>query len=72
MNEPDREKHCVFLAGKRLLSCKAQRAVYLPSLRELDAYCRNVRYASCPFYCDAEAGKTPEAARYEWPSERRS
>ncbi len=47
---------CTFLTGRYLLCCAALRHVYVPSISELDEYCRNDRYAICPFYGKREDG----------------
>ena len=41
---------CPFLRGKYMLSCTANREVYIPSLFELDEYCKNGRHKMCPYY----------------------
>ncbi len=40
------------LVAKKLLSCKANGLLYVPSISELDVYCRHIRHRSCPFYLD--------------------
>jgi hypothetical protein len=41
---------CPFLEGRRILACRSLGAVYVPSLFELDEYCRHERHKKCPFY----------------------
>ncbi len=48
---------CIFLTGSSVLSCKAHKAVYIPSLLELDEYCKNIRFKRCPLYSEAGEGK---------------
>lgn len=42
------------LASRKLLSCRANNLLYVPSIVELDVYCKHVRHTSCPFYADYE------------------
>jgi hypothetical protein len=42
--------HCPFLEGKRILACRSLGAVYVPSMFELDGYCRQEMHKNCPFY----------------------
>ena len=44
----------------RLLSCKANREVYIPSLFELDQYCKHRQHTLCPFYSQE---KLPDSAQ---------
>jgi len=44
---------CPFQAGNYLLSCKANGAVYVPSLYEFQEYCKSNQYKICPLYLDA-------------------
>ena len=46
---------CPFLTGNNMLSCGAFRAVYIPSIFELNEYCRHERHAMCAFYCAVDA-----------------
>lgn len=41
---------CPFLAGKYMYSCSASKEVYVPSVFELEEYCKNTRFKLCPFY----------------------
>lgn len=42
---------CPFLKGEYMLSCAADKAVYVPSIFELNEYCKENRHKMCPFYC---------------------
>jgi len=46
------EKHmkCPFLKGKGILSCRSLGAVYVPSISELDTYCRHDGHKKCALY----------------------
>ncbi len=58
---------CHFLTGKYMLSCMADRAVYIPSIFELDEYCKSGRHKMCPFYCEVEGdGKVVINLRKSW------
>lgn len=48
---------CPFLTGKYMLYCTALKEVYVPSIFELDEYCKNDGYGMCSAYMkrDAEA-----------------
>ncbi len=40
---------CAYLSGKFVLSCTAEKGfLYVPSLFELEEYCRTARSARCP------------------------
>jgi len=58
---------CPFLSGEYMLSCKALREVYVPSIFELDEYCKNIQHRMCPFYIKNEgepnSGSYPAAKR---------
>lgn len=41
--------NCPFITGKYMLSCAACQA-YVPSIFELDEYCKTSRYTMCPCY----------------------
>ncbi len=43
-------KESLYLSSSKLLSCKANREVYIPSISELDEYCNQRRHTLCPFY----------------------
>lgn len=45
---------CPFLTGKYMLSCTANKEVYIPSFLELKEYCRSGRHKMCPFYSRIE------------------
>lgn len=42
---------CPYLTGNYMFSCTAAKAVYVPSIFELDEYCKESRHTMCPFYC---------------------
>ncbi len=44
---------CTFLMGNYLLSCNADKEIYVPSIFEFREYCRSMRYKICPFYLNA-------------------
>jgi hypothetical protein len=39
---------CPHLSGTRILFCTVNRAVYVPSLFELEEYCTTSRFSKCP------------------------
>ena len=39
---------CRQLSGSRILSCAANRFVYIPTLSELEKYCMTSRHDRCP------------------------
>ncbi len=41
---------CPFIWGKKLLSCSAHEKadIYVPSIFELEEYCKTARHARCP------------------------
>ena len=39
---------CPHLSDTRIVSCTADRAVYIPSLFELEEYCNSTHYIKCP------------------------
>lgn len=41
-------------AAVRLLSCKAGNMQYIPSIVELDVYCKHRRHTLCPFYLQVD------------------
>ncbi|MGV1098382.1 hypothetical protein ACUUL3_03100 [Thiovibrio sp. JS02] len=45
-------------AGKQwsVASCSCKSTPYVPSMQELDSYCRTARYALCPFFLLSLAG----------------
>jgi len=52
---------CPFLSGKYMSSCTAQKEGYVPSAFELEEYCVQVLYPSCPVYVNRNAYKEPTA-----------
>ena len=40
---------CPFATGEYMLSCAAHQA-YVPSMFELDEYCKTTRHTLCPFF----------------------
>ncbi len=44
---------CPHLQGEYLQSCKASKAVYVPSQFEFDEYCTQSIHTMCPFYSKA-------------------
>ncbi len=58
---------CLFLKGNYMIRCTAVPESYIPSIFELDEYCRGPRHRLCPLYRQAETeGKTlirPEIIR---------
>ncbi len=40
---------CDFLAGKKVLTCTVNGIIYVPSLFELEKYCRSGKSELCPF-----------------------
>jgi hypothetical protein len=49
-----RETICNFMGGNYLLVCKAGKQVYVPSLFEMRAYCKDTQYRICPHYLNTE------------------
>lgn len=45
---------CPFLEEKDRLICKADEEAYVPSINELNAYCRNGSCKRCLFYYEEE------------------
>lgn len=41
---------CDYLSGEYVLSCTADRGVYIPSLFELEEYCRTTKSTLCPLH----------------------
>ena len=41
-------KKCNFLTGKRILTCTGNTRSFVPSLFELEKYCRSTRSEQCP------------------------
>ncbi len=50
---------CPMLTGKYMFSCKALKEVYIPSIFELEEYCRKSLHTMCPFYMKSDT--TPNA-----------
>ncbi len=51
---------CPFLEEKGRLVCKADEEEYVPSINELNAYCRKGSYRRCLFYCGEELVGKPD------------
>jgi hypothetical protein len=45
---------CPFLEEKDSVICKADEEAYVPSINELNAFCRNGSFERCLFYCAEE------------------
>jgi len=45
---------CPHLAGEFMKYCKAEKAVYVPSISELREYCTCQKHRMCPFYPRSE------------------
>jgi len=45
---------CLFLKGKYMICCTAVKESYIPSMFELDEFCRLDRHKMCPLYRQAE------------------
>lgn len=56
---------CPYLHGDYRSSCKVDKAVYIPSIGELDEYCKNRRHIQCPFYCIVDDEKKTVKTREE-------
>lgn len=41
---------CPHLVNMFVCTCAAEETPYVPSLFELEEYCRNTRHSRCPFY----------------------
>ncbi len=54
---------CPYLTGNYMPSCKADLQVYIPSIYELEEYCKSVRHTLCPSYCLIDEEKKTEKAR---------
>jgi hypothetical protein len=59
--------YCIFLTGNKILSCKAYKGVYVPSLFELEEYCTNTRHKLCQVHADAKAAIMKDSSRDAWP-----
>jgi len=44
----------MLLTGKYMICCTAVKESYIPSMFELDEYCRQDRHKMCPLYRQAE------------------
>jgi hypothetical protein len=50
---------CMLLKGKYMICCTAVKESYIPSMLELDEYCRGDKHKMCPLFRQAENdGKT--------------
>lgn len=49
--------YCPFLKGSYVLSCSANKEIYVPSLFEIHEYCKSLRYKMCPFYMQLQDRK---------------
>ena len=56
---------CPYLTGNYILSCKADLQVYIPSVYELEEYCKSVRHTLCPSYCLIDEKKESEETHPE-------
>ena len=45
---------CLLLKGKYMICCTAVKESYIPSMFELDEFCRQERHKMCPLYRQAE------------------
>lgn len=45
---------CLLLKGKYMICCTAVEESYIPSMSELDEYCRRDKHKMCPLYRQAE------------------
>ncbi len=52
---------CPLLKGKYMITCTAVQEGYIPSLFELEEYCRQAKHRTCPLFRAADAG--PNGAR---------
>jgi hypothetical protein len=51
---------CPYFAGKKIMTCMVNGDVYVPSISELEQYCRNENYKECPLLrSSANAKKSP-------------
>jgi hypothetical protein len=53
---------CSFLKGNYMIFCTAVREGYIPSLFELNEYCRRDKYRMCPLFGIAEGNEKPDIA----------
>lgn len=61
---------CRFLTGKQVLACTVSKDVYVPSLSELDEYCRSVKSMLCPLRprgAESSQSIAPPARSSHWP-----
>ncbi len=56
---------CIFLTGDSILSCKANKGVYIPSIGELKRFCTNTGHP-CPAYAVALKGDEAERDAERW------
>jgi hypothetical protein len=45
---------CLLLKGKYMICCTAVKESYIPSMFELDEFCRQKKHKMCPLYRQAE------------------
>jgi hypothetical protein len=51
---------CPYLKGKKIITCMVNGGVYVPSISELEQYCRSEKYEECPLLRKfANADKSP-------------
>ena len=50
---------CPHLGKWIIAECKAMDRPYVPSLFELEEYCRNQKYKRCPFFVNIFGAKQP-------------
>ena len=60
---------CSFLEGKRVLTCTANAGMFVPSLFELEEYCRSAKFDQCPvLHWEADSDQCIARERYNaWP-----
>jgi hypothetical protein len=51
------------LKAQKLLSCKAGNKSYVPSLFEIEVYCKHRRHTLCPFYPPPADGEAAQSGR---------
>ncbi|TAN42693.1 MAG: response regulator [Nitrospirae bacterium] len=54
---PEQREKCPHLMLTDISSCVAGDLPYVPSIFELEEYCRNVRHLRCPFYAGKKSGQ---------------
>ncbi len=46
---------CLFLKGNYMISCTAVKEGYIPTMSELEEWCRQSTHKTCPLYRKAES-----------------